>query len=382
MVEVLVKQVVMLGQVANDVAHLDFKKAIEDYKNTQAEITKMFEDDARFQAEILDRTKKTNEETKKTNDIHREVISSSAKILGQTKGIADSYAATLALMNQQREEKEKLNGLSTKEKEVQDAVNKILDEQTKILDQINQKRIAAKQLLPSQRGGVLSELDQQEQAIKILTQLEVDATVQRVKRIQEEQNTFMFGWEKAYKQFAENSINYATIGETAFTSLTNNMTSALDQFVSTSKISFSSLASSIIADLIKIYLKMQATQLMSMMFGAAKGFFGGGGGVDAISTEQWASGAFANGGMPPVGVPSLVGENGPELFIPGQSGTIIPNNQLGALGGGGPQTVFNGPYIANMSAIDTQSAVQFLASNKMAVWSANQSASRSIPASR
>jgi hypothetical protein len=38
---------------------------------------------------------------------------------------------------------------------------------------------------------------------------------------------------------------------------------------------------------------------------------------------------------------------------------------------------YNGPYIANMQAIDTQSAAQFLARNKMSVWSANQSASRS-----
>jgi hypothetical protein len=35
-----------------------------------------------------------------------------------------------------------------------------------------------------------------------------------------------------------------------------------------------------------------------------------------------------------------------------------------------------------MSAIDTQSAMQFLAKNKEGVWAANQSASRSMPASR
>jgi len=35
-----------------------------------------------------------------------------------------------------------------------------------------------------------------------------------------------------------------------------------------------------------------------------------------------------------------------------------------------------------MSAIDTQSAVQFLARNKTAVWSANQSAQRGLPTSR
>ena len=38
---------------------------------------------------------------------------------------------------------------------------------------------------------------------------------------------------------------------------------------------------------------------------------------------------FANGGKPPVGKPSIVGEKGPELFVPGTSGTIIPNNKLG-----------------------------------------------------
>ena len=38
---------------------------------------------------------------------------------------------------------------------------------------------------------------------------------------------------------------------------------------------------------------------------------------------------FAAGGKPPVGRPSIVGEKGPELFVPTTAGTIIPNNQLG-----------------------------------------------------
>jgi len=38
---------------------------------------------------------------------------------------------------------------------------------------------------------------------------------------------------------------------------------------------------------------------------------------------------FANGGRPPVGKPSVVGERGPELFVPDSSGTIVPNHNLG-----------------------------------------------------
>lgn len=38
---------------------------------------------------------------------------------------------------------------------------------------------------------------------------------------------------------------------------------------------------------------------------------------------------FADGGSPPVGVPSIVGENGPEIFVPNTAGTVIPNHALG-----------------------------------------------------
>ena len=40
-------------------------------------------------------------------------------------------------------------------------------------------------------------------------------------------------------------------------------------------------------------------------------------------------GFFADGGRPPVGRPSIVGERGAEVFVPDQAGTIVPNNALG-----------------------------------------------------
>lgn len=46
---------------------------------------------------------------------------------------------------------------------------------------------------------------------------------------------------------------------------------------------------------------------------------------------------FANGGRPPVGRPSIVGERGPELFVPDSAGTIVPNHALG----GGTNVVVN-----------------------------------------
>jgi phage-related minor tail protein len=199
-------------------------------------------------------------------------------------------------------------------------------------------------------------------------------------KVLEDQRTFEYGWQKAFASYAENATNYARMGEQAFVSVTQNLESALDRFVETGKLSFGDLARSIISDLIKIQLKAQATSIFSSL--GIGDFFGsifGGGSKTAFSGGIKLPG-LAEGG--PVSGPSIVGERGPELFIPNTAGTIIPNNQLNAIGGNAPQVVYNGPYIANMNAIDTQSATQFLAKNKQAVWSANQSAQRSLPQSR
>jgi lambda family phage tail tape measure protein len=210
------------------------------------------------------------------------------------------------------------------------------------------------------------------------------------KRAQEEYNTaesqrsFEFGWKKAYASYVDTATNAAKMGEQAFVSVTSNMESALDQFTTTGKLKFGDLARSIIADLIKIQMRAQLTSMFGAL-GKIFGFGGGGGGGSGLfATAPSAGGlklAFADGGEPPVGMASLVGERGPELFVPKTAGTIIPNNKLGSMGGG-PQVVYNGPYIASMSAIDTQSATQFLAKNKNAVFAANQSATRSLPQSR
>ena len=209
------------------------------------------------------------------------------------------------------------------------------------------------------------------------------ARIEEQYKIAESQRTFEYGWKKAFASYVDSATNAAKLGEQAFVSITNTMESALDEFVRTGKLNFSSLAQSIIADLIKIQLKAQATSIFSKIDigGLFGGLFGGGGGYtpgySSLASAPYPK--FADGGD--VTGPSIVGERGPELFVPKTPGTIIPNNQLGSLNNQ-PQIVYNGPYIANMSAIDTQSATQFLAANKQAVWSANQSAQRGLPQSR
>jgi hypothetical protein len=57
---------------------------------------------------------------------------------------------------------------------------------------------------------------------------------------------------------------------------------------------------------------------------------------NTIATDAAAIGkflGFAGGGSPPVGVPSIVGERGPELFVPRGAGTIVPNGSFRASAG-------------------------------------------------
>lgn len=177
------------------------------------------------------------------------------------------------------------------------------------------------------------------------------------------------GFFKAMEDAARNATTAFEQGQMAFQSVVGNMESAIDNFVRTGKFAFKDFAKSVIQDLIAIQLKAQAIALINM-------------GLKAMNFGVQLPGR-AVGGPVSGGSPYIVGEKGPELFVPSGSGAIVPNNRLSdSMGGNQPQVVYNGPYIANMSAIDTQSAAQFLARNKQSVWSANQSAARSAPVNR
>ena len=185
---------------------------------------------------------------------------------------------------------------------------------------------------------------------------------------------FSSGWEKAFNEYVDSATNAATVAENLFKKAMSGMEDAIVNFAKTGKFQFKNFVAMMAEEL----LRSQVRQLMANIMLGTKSLTGGGGILSGIGKLL----GFASGGVVSGGNPILVGERGPELFVPSRAGTIIPNN--GDLSGviGGQQVVYNGPYIANMQAIDTQSATQFLAKNKTAVWAANQSAQRGLPQSR
>ena len=174
--------------------------------------------------------------------------------------------------------------------------------------------------------------------------------------------TWEQGWADAFNNYMDNATNAATRAGEVFSSITTNMNGAIDKFVETGKFSFSDFASSIIKDLLKIELKAQATALFKSAAGGLGGLLGGIGSIFG----------FAEGGNPPINKPSIVGENGPELFIPRTAGTVVPNGGMGS-------TVNNYVTNNNVSAIDARSVAQFFAENRKTMLGTMQMAQKELP---
>jgi lambda family phage tail tape measure protein len=185
------------------------------------------------------------------------------------------------------------------------------------------------------------------------------------------EGTFGEGMEKGMSKFFRDLPTELENGQRAFESVVGNMEQALNNFVKTGKLSFKDLARSIIQDLIAIQLRAQASGLMGMLM-KSLGFGGGSISGPSSSVSTWAAPGFADGGDPPMNKISMVGERGPELFIPKTAGTIIPNHALSGMGG---TTNVTNNYI---NAIDTKSFEDRLLGSSSAVWAANQYGSKSL----
>ena len=174
------------------------------------------------------------------------------------------------------------------------------------------------------------------------------------------------GVNKALNNYIDTVTNAAAQSERLFTNAFKGMEDALVSFVQTGKLDFKSLANSIIADLIRIQIQnsimkplAQATSGMSLsgMFSSAGNFL---------------SGLFkADGGPVAGGQPYIVGEQGPEWFVPNGAGTIVPNGKSPSTPGGSDVSTATAqaPININFSvrAMDARSFQSAMVQNKAVV---------------
>ena len=188
-----------------------------------------------------------------------------------------------------------------------------------------------------------------------------------IKKLEEDYNA-------GVKRATEDSRKEWTKTNTAYKatqSVIGNLESAMDNFVNTGKLKFSDLARSILADLAKIAIKAALNPIFNAI-GAGIGNW-----VGSIF-----GGFMAKGGPVKGNTPYIVGEKGPELFVPQGSGSIVPNNKLGNANGAvasqaaGPITNNYNTY--NINALDAKSVAQLFAENRKAIFGANKMAEREM----
>ena len=162
----------------------------------------------------------------------------------------------------------------------------------------------------------------------------------------------------AWTEYKNNALDTGSQIKASFSNFTNGMEDAIVKFVMTGKLSFKDLAQSVIADLARIAAKRAIVAIGTSLFG------------------------FANGGDVMAKTPIIVGERGPELFIPQAAGNIVSNATLKGSGGsgdyGGGQTIVN----YSIQAVDASSFRSLVARDPSFIYAVTEQGRRSQPTRR
>lgn len=149
--------------------------------------------------------------------------------------------------------------------------------------------------------------------------------------LQKEENNPYFALRKAVKEYKEEAEDVATSVQSFTQTTMSAMEDSLTSFFTTGKLKANDFFESILQSLARLASQKIVANLFN---GLLDGFFGASGSSSSSSKGSSFGGGKAVGGHVNSGTTYLVGEKGPELFVPSQSGTIVPNNQIGTGTGG------------------------------------------------
>ena len=240
-------------------------------------------------------------------------------------------ALTTQIIKTRREQKE-LNDAIIKGSG--EEVKKALEEQEQVLAKINERLVNAngrtKKNLEEKKKEVemdIKMLQGRQKTIEsdnLINEKLKERTSIQEKNTQEIQNQ-QTETDKLAEKTEKLKEKMTAVGEEIESSIKNNLRDAI-----TGAKSFGEAMQGVLN---KIRDKMLDKVLDNLFggFGEAfgKGASGGGGGGIGGFIGKIFGGLFANGGQPPVNKISVVGERGPELFVPRSAGTVVPNQEIG-----------------------------------------------------
>ena len=236
------------------------------------------------------------------------------------------------------------------------------EEERKRIDLLGQLKIAEEANNQAAIDDLMIRLQADKKYYQDRTKLEQDASKKSI----DNRDKVEEGVKKAMEQIAR-SMDPIKLAEEATLGLFSKMNEAIHQLVTTGKVSFGDLARSFGQMILEMMLKQQAAKAASAASGWLTSLF---------------EGLFkAEGGPVQGNQPYIVGEKGPELFVPPGAGKIIPNNQMGSKGvaSGAVSAPITNTYITNnISALDSKSVAQLFAENRKTLFGSVQMAQKEL----
>lgn len=252
-------------------------------------------------------------------------IADQLKEEAQAEALLNDYRANNAVILERIDREAELAAMSDRQRLIAEAMYRAEDEARKLRERIIQQvkdEAAQKQAL----AGVEAELADQKLRVAEAAARSYDA-----------QKTFEFGWKKAFQSYSDNANNAARSAQDIFQQASSSMEDALTRFAMTGKISFSSLANSIIADIVRMQARAATSGIMGQLGSLVSGFFSSGssGATGLASLPSSVNATFAKGGAFESS-PSLSAYSGSIVSRP----TIFPFAKgVGLMGEAGPEAI-------------------------------------------
>ena len=375
---------------ANEIQTIEINAAAEIAKARETVFSQERLSDGQKAAEFA--AKKLEIESKATNDIAKVRTQTNAKIFSEEEAQRQASAEAIAAQEKgfadaaknaynQVEAYKEVTGQLQEQILLEDIIRGSTEIQAKMYQKVaeeTRRRTDALKALEKIENLSHEERKRREQEIVEDSKRAIQTIYDRTAVETERQTSFADGWDQAFKKYAEDARNvsrqasdYFNIFARGFENVFVNMTKGFPGV----KAAFKDLINNMITE----FLKLQAQKAFLSLFGGGgvlSSFFGGGGFLNGNGGMELAGSlGFANGGNPPVGKFSVVGERGPELFLPRTPGTIIPNHMLG---GGGNVTNIN----YTIQAVDASSFRSLVARDPEFIYSVTEAGRRSQPTRR
>lgn len=184
-----------------------------------------------------------------------------------------------------------------------------------------------------------------------------------------ESRKFSTGWSQAFNEYVDNATNAADQAKRVFQTFTQGMEDLLFNFFKTGKMGWKDFTQSIIDEL----LRSQIKQLIAKTFSGLGSIGSSGGGKGGLLGGSIIPGFLASGGPAFPNKPYIVGERGPELFVPNTAGKVVPNDQMNSSAVGGANVTYN------INAVDAMSFKQMLARDPSFLYAVSEQGRRTLP---